>query len=79
MNDSLKRSLTRLGEVAALDFTPEIFVEHELALAVRRFGVRRVLLRMLKGWWFLKTIRFRSQPEEIKFPKLDAFLKELGR
>jgi hypothetical protein len=47
MNTPLKRSLRRLGEAAEHDM-PEIFVEFELALALKRFGVRKVLLRMLQ-------------------------------
>ncbi len=47
MNESLRRSLKRLGEAAAMD-APLIFVEHELAIAVRRFGIRKIFIRLLK-------------------------------
>ena len=45
MEQPLKRSLLRLGRAAEHDM-PDIFVEFELALAVKRFGLRKVLDRI---------------------------------
>jgi hypothetical protein len=47
--DSLNRSLLRLGK-AAMDNLPEVFIEHELAIVVKRFGIFKILYRI----WRLK-------------------------
>lgn len=49
--DSLNLSLRRLGSAPHLNL-PEIFVEHELAIAVSRFGAFRVFRRVMTNWWF---------------------------
>jgi hypothetical protein len=47
--ESLNRSLHRLGLAEHRNF-PEVFIEFELAIAVHRFGLVRVLSRMFMMW-----------------------------
>jgi hypothetical protein len=47
--ESVNRSLVRLG-IAGERNLPDIFVEFELALAVSRFGLIRILSRMFYLW-----------------------------
>lgn len=51
----LNTSLARLGRCdATAHFTPDVFIENELAIAVRRFGTLTIFLRIIKqtyyGW-----------------------------
>lgn len=54
--EAVNRSLTRLG-LAAQRHMPDVFVEYELALAVKRFGVIRILSRIFQQWRFDAALR----------------------
>ncbi len=53
----LNRSLHRLGECSRYEhrMIPDVFIENELAIAVRRFGLWRVIRRIIEQEWFWLT------------------------
>ncbi len=52
--ESLNRSLRRLGDAGYSLLLPPVFIEHELALAVTRFGtfaiLKRIVLNKIDAW-----------------------------
>ena len=60
--ESLDRSLQRLGLAAELHL-PDVFVEFELALAVKRFGVLKVLRRVFHQRRLDASLRRKSKRE----------------
>ena len=64
-SEALARSVDRLTRMRHPSYSrmtaPEILIEAELAIAVRRFGVRRVVTRIIQQTWdmFWLSRRFR--------------------